>query len=377
MHRLLHPRSFARLLPWRFDEPVLSAAWALFDVYALDQRRLVVELREGPRTLRISVVPNGAEPAATRVGGLALSWMSPGPNDAGAAACRALAQALAAPGPEPEWRIPGDASQQVPEALPVRLDEVSLHDDPDHALLTRDATNYTRLYGGRPRAVRVSKVAGTAIDDAGLSMHYPAPRGHELPPSGSLYPVPSGFFRRDFRAYFAALGCAYGDGVPRTVPSPSTFARAVSRTLGHAAPLQPRLIQGARSSVSSRAWAHAVLSGTLPVGVAPAWAVGVHQRIRAVGALSRIPVDVGMLAHDISLHALGLHAVRRSTWDRLVGIAAEQIRRGGRGAVGRIARFFEGDLTRTAWDVWGALDKPQAFTEAFDGRVDALIASMR
>lgn len=392
--RALTPRSLACALAarWRFDEPVLNDRWALHDVYALDDRRIIVELREGSGTLRVAVTPDaeGSRSLAC-AGGLALSWVSPGPHDAGLAACRVLAEGLRAGGRH-RWRIPPSASWSIPEPLAPRAEEASLREDPDQALLADDARHYEQLFGGLPRAVRVHTADTRA---PGISIAFARPR-LALPPSGSLYEVPRSFARRRFHGYFARWGCTYvGDGFPRTVPTPTTFRR-VAEEEGRRPPLVPRLQRGWRGSISPRSWLSAVLGGTLPVGVAPTWAAWAHRAIRRVSGvedrsasgrlgsrgwsrqqLASIPIDVGMLAHDMSLHALGLHALSPESWEALTRVAHERLREQSWRSAVRIASFFEGDLTRAAWEVWGALEEPSEFVGAFGARVDELTRTLR
>src|SRR5690606_39162863 len=236
--------------------------------------------------------------------------MPPGPADAGVAACRALVAILGAKvADRAKWVIPKDAELLVPDAVAeeVRVEPGRLEDDPDCAMLAKDARQYARLFGAAPRAARV--VTG-ASPTPGVSLHYPPPRAGALPPSGRLYAVPQQFHRRRFRRYFAALGCTFEDGVPRTVPTPWTFEHAVIRVRGSPPPLRPRFVQGWRGSTSGAKWVERIVrEQVLPVSVAPRWAVEVHRHIRRHERLATIPVDVGMLAHDVSLHALGLHAV--------------------------------------------------------------------
>jgi hypothetical protein len=379
-HRELSPRSLASLIgpEWRFDAPVLRGGWALTDVYALGTDRVVIELRADGQTLRIAIRPMSPRGSMGGAAGLSVSWMAPGPADAGAAACRVLTELFGTKlGAGPRWVVPSEAELLVPEILgdEVRVEPARLEDDPDHALLAKDARQYERLFESAPRPVRITTGESAC---PGVSLHYPAPRNGAQPPSGRLYPVPQRFHRRRFRGYFASLGCVFRDGVPRTVPTPSTFERAVMRTRGSLPPLRPHLVRGWRGSISGRAWiARIVRERVLPVPVAPRWAVELHRAIRRVDRLATIPVDVGMLAHDVSLHALGLHAVDAACWEALIGRARERLRRGSRARALRVAAFFEGLLTRTAWEVWNEIDEPEDFASAFarrTGEVEAELA---
>jgi len=378
--RELSPRALAHALEpdWRFDERVVGE-WTLTDIYPGDATRLIVELRAGTRRLRLTVAPSlpGDRPSVNTAAGLSIAWMQPASSDAGKATCDAIRDVLArslGAGPT-AWEVPPAAELLVPDACrdEIRVEDAPIDADPDAQLLCVDAVHYERLFGTRPRGKRV-----TFGEQAhGVSIDYPAPTNGTLPPSGALYSVPTRFHRRPFRAYFAALGCVFDGGFPRTVPTPTTLDRAVRALLGHAPPLRPRLLRGAYGAISARAWTRRVaFDSVLPVAVAPRWAVEVHRVARRAGLLARVPVDVGMLAHDVSLHALGVHAVDEGWWATLLERARARLRWAHIARVRRLAAFFEGTLTRTAWEVWREVDAPEDFSAAFAQRAGELDAAL-
>lgn len=373
--RELSPRTVARLLApaWRFDAAVVGE-WTLDDVHASGRSgSVIVELRCGGAVTSIALEPDVGRAAHETACGLALSWAEPGDADAGVAACRALAAQIhaAVPDSTARWAVPDDAAVRLPDTLAAEIEvrPASLDDDPDAALLRTDAVQYARLYDVTPQAVEVH---ADGVLPIGVSVHHPAPANGAQPPSGSLYPVPLRFHRRAFRRYFGALGCAYLDGVPRTVPTPATFERAVRRALGRGPALVPCLERGRRPSTEPERWAARVAEHVLPIGVAPRWAVELHRQLRRSERLSRVPVDVGMLAHDMSLHALGLHAIPKERWEALAWRARERLRTGGRSAARRVAELFESTVTKAAWDAWNEAETPDAFAAAFERRFDAL-----
>lgn len=372
----LSPRHLAQSLgdAWRLDRP-LAAGYRLFDVYRHEQREAVlVELVAGIRRLVVEVSPHQTGPAAAHAAGLALRWRPPGPADAGHAVCQGMARALTDRlGPHPRrWRVLPSSLRHLPAALRAELGWVGarLDDDPDHALLRADGRHYARLFGADSAARRVHAVQG---DGPGISMYYPAPRRGSLPPSGAIYPAPARVVhRRRMRTYFAHLGCLFDeDGMPRTVPTPHTLTRALAGRPALAR-LRPRLVRIRGLSLRAAAWARSVAGGVLPVSVAPAWAVELMRVLRRARRLQRISIDVGMLVHDISLHALGLHAIPGAAWDALVTRAAAL---GPRHAP-QVAAFFEETLTRTCWALWRELDAPADFAGAFERRTDDLLAAL-
>ncbi|MEZ4385716.1 MAG: hypothetical protein R3A79_30635 [Nannocystaceae bacterium] len=214
-------------------------------------------------------------------------------------------------------------------------------------------------------------------DLAGVCVRYPPPRNGRLPPSAAVYPVPAQIgLRRSMRAHFAGLGFVFDDDLrPRTVPTPTTFSRALADR-GDLARLRPQLVDGRAPMLHAIAWAAHLRRGVLPISVAPRWAVQLHRLVRQVPALASIPCDVGMVVHDMGLHALGLHAIPAASWDALVARAEGRVRARGLRLVPRIAAFFEGSLTRTSWEVWRSIDAPGEFAAAFDARLPGLEAEL-
>jgi len=76
---------------------------------------------------------------------------------------------------------------------------------------------------------------------------------------------------------------------------------------------------------------------------------------------------VGMIVHDMNLHALGIHAVPAGGWEELVAQAAEIVRRRF-WVLPRLADFFEAPVTKLCWDIWRDIDEPDDFAPAFETR---------
>lgn len=377
------------------DQPVF-ADYVLTDCYRLDGKSpLLVELRRPLQSgghdrveVEIEPVPSGdlAHAFPTTVAGLGLSYRRPVSAELGLAACEALGQVLrSALGEAPRrWQLLQPALEQIPGPIcaEIECEPASLDIDPDRDLLSRDFGYYQRLYGVRPRALHVHPQGDPPH---GVSVHYPAARNGRVPNSAAVYPAPTRIsHRRRMRRYFASLGCSFDDeGVPRTVPTPSTYAEALADREGLAT-IRPRMLGRVWGSLSHMHWSALVRQGTLPVTVAPSWAVALHQRLRDIEPLSGIPCDVGMTVHDVGLHALALHAVPEAAWDELVGLALGRARKrplsvlaGPWGVLARLALFFEGPVTRCCWDAWRDADEPEQFQQVFEPGFVGLCEQLR
>ncbi|PRP97517.1 hypothetical protein ENSA5_33530 [Enhygromyxa salina] len=388
----LSPRHLLELLRPALDlDAHVFGDYVLADCYRLDEREPVcIELRRGLDAVEIEVVPvaakgEGHEPPA-RVAGLGLSYRVPAPAEVGVAACRTLADALRTSLGDGarRWTVTPPSLRELAEpiAAEVRREPATLDDDPDRALLLRDFGYYERLYGVRPEPFYVVAQGERA---PGVSVYYPAPRNGRVPNSAAVYAASMRIaHRRRMRRYFAGLGCVFDDeACPRTVPTPTTYARALAGRAGLAR-VRPRLIAGVGASLRPIHWGVLVRRNLLPVTVAPSWAVELHRRARDVELLANIPCDVGMTVHDMGLHALGLHAVPREAWDRLVNLAFEHVRArpwsvlgGPWGVLGRIASFFEGPVTTHCWDAWREADEPEDFEASFAPHFAALELELR
>jgi hypothetical protein len=374
----LDPRSLADWIEpeLRFDEPAVGD-YRLYDIFRHETRNAVcVVLQKDDEVLTIEIAPSREAPSAANAAGLDLSWQNPGPAEAGLAVCQMLAERLSARlGREPRtWRLrPGDADR-IPRALSDEIELVpgSFADDADAAALEQDARHYQRLYDAEPLPVRVRCRAGSSV---GLSVHYPRPK-NRFQPSSAVYPVPLRWVsRRIFRRYLAAFGCAFEHGEARIVPTPATFERARAQLVPDGAPLRIELARGRFQLVLARTWIRRVaFENILPVRVAPDWAVGLYGMIRRAARRSPGPIDVGVLAHDVSLHALAFHAIPRHAWSELTEIAARRL--GRHGGAGRLARFFEEDLTRACWSVWRTVERPTDFGSAFEPAFDDLKSAL-
>jgi hypothetical protein len=373
----------------QLDDVVLDG-YVLADCFRLDAGEpLRVELRRDRDRFELQVEPavelEERRPLA-RVAGLDVSYRNGAPSDLAAAACRRFAEHLQlALGDAPRrWTFAPPSLRELPArvAAELRFEPATLDRDPDRELLRRDFANYERLYGVRPEVVAVH-VEGTPAP--GVSIHYPAAHDGRVPNSGTVYPLaPRIAHRRRMRRYFAGLGClADDDGFPRTVPTPTTFTRALDRVSSNAR-MRPRMIAGVSASLRPIHWGVLVRRNLLPVTVAPRWSVEVHRRIRDIGPLQNIPCDVGMLPHDMSVHALALHAVPGDAWDELLAEGQQRVRArpwsvlaGPWGVLARLASFFEGAITTRCWAAWQEAEEPDEFADRFAPHFDALVHELR
>lgn len=376
----LSPRRLLALLQARLklDDPVVGD-WLLADAYRLSAAEpMCIELRRaaGGGCVRVEFEPDDTgsskpEPYL-RVAGLRVGYRSRVATPEALSGSRALADALEAViGPEPRaWvAAPPGLSELVDEVeAEVSWRPSTLAVDPDADLLERDRDHYERLYEARPD---VRQVSACDRDAPGVSIHYPASRGARVPNSAAVYPSSLRVaHRRRMRRYFGGLGCVFdAQAVIRTVPTPATYHKAVPAGFAR---VRPTMVRGLTASVPPVVWGALVGRNVLPVSVAPRWAVELHRRIRGVGLLAQIPCDVGMLVHDIGLHALALHAVPAEAWDELVAMAVDRVRarpasvlRGRRGVLGRLGTFFEGSVTTHCWHTWHAVDEPEDFATEF------------
>ncbi len=372
----------------RLDGELIDG-YVLADCYRLEQRDpLRVELRRGSEQIELRVTPtleDGPQPAA-RAAGLDISYRNGAPDQLAMAACRRFAEHLeGALGPTPRrWILAPPSLRELPAqvAAELHVEPASLDRDPDRDLLRRDFANYERLYGVQPEVVEVH-VEGQRAH--GISVRYPAAHDGRVPNSGTVYPLaPRITHRRRMRRYFASLGCIVDDdGFPRTVPTPTTLARALASTSGRAR-VRPRMIAGVSASLRPIHWGVLVHRNLLPITVAPRWSVELHRRIRDVGPLQNIPCDVGMLPHDMSVHALALHAVPEAAWDELLALGHSRVRArpwrvlaGPWGVLAKLAEFFEGAITTHCWAAWQEAEEPEDFTDRFAPHFDALVRELR
>jgi hypothetical protein len=388
----LSPRALLEILApaLRLDDELVEG-WTLADCYRLDEREPVcLELRRAGERVELEVEPEVGEGEAPKpaagAAGLRLGYRVTAAREAAVAACRALAELLEAQlgAAARSWVVEPPSLAHLAEAVAaeVRCEPASLVGDPDRALLLRDFDAYERLYGVRP-GVFVVHVQGEAVP--GVSVHYPAARNGRVPNSAAVYPAARRVaHRRRMRRYFGHLGCSFDvQGCPRTVPTPTTYARALAGR-GGLARVRPKMIAGVSASLRPVHWGVLVRRSLLPVSVAPPWSVEIHRRIRDVELLANIPCDVGMLVHDMGLHALALHAVPAEAWDELLRRAFERVRArpwsvlaGPFGLLARLASFFEGPVTTHCWKAWQEADEPEDFERCFAPHFDALRDELR
>lgn len=372
----------------RLDDELLDG-WVFTDCLRLETREpLRLELRRGIERMELRVEPavEGGPQYPATAGGLSIYYRNGAPDDLAAAACRRLAEHLErALGSAPrQWTLAPPSLRELPAkvAAELHVEPATLDRDPDRELLRKDFSNYERLYGVRPEVVEIH-VEGRALP--GICVRYPAALDGRVPNSGMVYPLsPRISHRRRMRRYFASLGCVVDDdGMPRTIPTPTTLARALAGATGRAR-IRPRMIAGVSASLRPIHWGLLVRRNLLPITVAPRWSVEVHRRIRDVGPLSNIPCDVGMLPHDMSVHALALHAVPEEAWDELVAVGRSRVRArpwrvlaGPWGVLAKLAEFFEGAITTHCWAAWQEAEEPEDFADRFAPHLVALVDELR
>jgi hypothetical protein len=371
------------------DEPVVDD-FRLADCHRLGEGDpVIVELLRGPQE-RIVVAVDAIEdddphePAA-RVAGLGLSYRESVSRELGLEACKLLASLLDRRlGASPRRWVPPSSSRcslAGPVAAEVTWRRATFDEEGDRSVLERDFDHYARLYGVRPAVAQV--VVG---EDAapGVSVHYPAPVGDRVPNSAAIYPIsPRITHRRRMRRYFGGLGYAFDEhGQARVVPTPQTYGRALTGRAGLAR-VRPHMVASRTSSLSPLRWGSIVRRHVLPISVAPRWAVELHRHTRNVRLLENIPCDVGMIVHDMSLHAMALHAVPEAAWDALVRRAVARVRArpwsllaGRLGMLARLAAFFEGPLTSACWEAWREADEPEDFASCFSARFESLMHAL-
>ncbi|MFV8751541.1 hypothetical protein ACNOYE_13440 [Nannocystaceae bacterium ST9] len=385
---LLSPRNLLGWLAPSFalDRQVVGG-YRVTDCYRLSASEPVrIELRQGFERFEIEVEPSGeARPGRVpaSAAGLDFGYRRPAPVDLALVACTRAAEALRArlgPGPR-RWVVAAPGLAELAESIAdeVRCDEVGLDSDPDAALLERDFRAYERLYGARPRARQVS-VLGQPTP--GLSVHYPAPAAGRVPSLASLIATSLRVaHRRRMRRHFAELGFVFDDqAILRTVPTPTTYSRALARREGLAA-LRPRMIAGVRASLWRVQWGALVRRNILPISVAPSHAVVLYAAASRLGLMSRIACDVGMAPHDMGVHAAAIHAMPDGAWDELLALAVERARARLSplltGVLARLAGFFEGPVTARCWRAWYDADEPEDFERCYAPQHRALLDELR
>jgi hypothetical protein len=373
----------------QLDDELLDG-YVLADCYRIHEREpLRVELRRDRDRFELQVEPSseveGRRPPASAAG-LEISYRHGAAPQAAAAACQRFAEhlRLALGDATRCWTMAPASLLELPArvAAELRIEPGTLDGDPDRELLHHDFASYERLYGVRPEVLEVHVEGKSA---SGVSIYYPPARNGRVPNSGTVYPLASRIaHRRRMRRYFAGLGyVADADGFPRTVPTPTTFTRALEHRSGRAR-VRPRMIAGVSASLRPVHWGVLVRRNLLPVTVAPRYSVEIHRRIRDVGLLQDIPCDVGMLAHDMSVHAFALHAVPEDAWDELVVVGFERVRArpwsvlaGPYGVLARLANFFEGSITNHCWAAWKEADEPEDFADRFAPHFQTLMHELR
>jgi len=343
----------------------LVRGWKLYDVHAHEERpTLRFELTdERDRIVELEVCPAGER--------LAVEWHRSSADTQAAQAARALLEEALKGLPAEIGRvadaigIDGHARVQVRDATAWR--------DP---LLLKDFRAYRLLYGRWPRRVRVSTAESKAFGD---SVEYPEPVRGTRSSAATLYPFPRRFrTRRRFREYLAKLGFVVAaDDRACVVPLPETFLEGATALTGRVPAWMPSIEPLDLWRRSARSWARRVTRGVLPVSVPPPALTGLFRLLWPARRPVQPPFAPGMLAHDMSLHAFAVHRVRFEALESVVDL--ESLRRASfrtrRRRLYRLADWFEGPLTRAAWDVWQHVDRPEAFDAPFAAKLPSLARS--
>lgn len=357
---------------WSFDQAYAADSVA-YDVYVHPQRAaLCLEFTRAGKTTVLEVRPHDGGPAAAKAHGLVVSYERTASSQPQA---KALCDQVAADlrtwhqtqERAPRWLCPHSRDTPLPGALALEV-QVRPLAVPVERELARDMNHYEALYGSRPTA-RELLVRGKAI---GVSVHYPAPSGGTVPASAAIYPGPALVRRRRrLRLHFAELGCVFDEeGMPRTVPTPATLRSALESRHEKFIPL--RWVKRRGLPMEAREWvAYVLRERTLPITLAPRFVVYAHRALRRLVPSSTIPVDVGMLVHDASVHGLVFSDIDAALWDEF-SRHAKSIHRRGRRQAFAVARFYEETLTNACWRTWRSVDEPARFSERFNQEVDAL-----
>ncbi len=358
-HRLLEVTNGALVI-----DRELVRGWRLYDVHPHEERAsLRLELvDDADRIVEIEVHARGERSV--------VEWRSVSEDAQAASAATARIEEVLRKVPVAAWSSSSAAETIDPAGIALR--EIETWSDP---LLARDFRGYRLLYGCQPHRVRVS---ARACEAAGDSARYPEPVNGRLY-AGALYPFGKRFLRRRrFREYLAKLGFALdANGYARTVPLPETFRAAVTTTTGHAPAWVPRIEPLRLRRTGNEAWAKRAARGEPPTMVPPMPLVRLLSLLPATRPVSP-RLAPGMLVHDMSLHAFALHRVRPEVLETIVGWArlpkkSSKVRRR---RLYRLAPWFEGSLTRAAWEVWNQIEgRPEAFDARFAKKLSSLARS--
>jgi hypothetical protein len=356
----------------RLDDEIL-AGFTLSDCYRISEHEPVcVELRRASQRLELTVQPAELGAAMLEVAGLGVSYRVPAPVDLAGAACKLLAELLAAAlgTDRRRWTLMPPSLLEVADAVAseIRTEPATLASGPDHQLLQRDFEAYHSLYATHP--VPVSVFVGD--DSPGISLRYPDPTNQY--PFGPSPVRPTSLrvsHRRRMRRYFAQLGFTFDDHArPTTVPTPTTYARALSNR-DDLTSLRPCLVDC--EGLSPRRWAQLVRQHQLPIPVATRRRVELHCWLRD-HRLPTLRCDVGIIMHDLGLHGLALHALPNDAWEELVARAHERFVRPARPwSYARFATFFEGPVTNRCMLAWSEADEPEDFESCLASHWGALL----
>jgi hypothetical protein len=360
----------------RLDDEVVGG-FKLSDCYRISEHEPVcIELRRASQVFEITIQPIELDTAMLEVAGLGVSYRGDAPVEIGCAACKRVADSLTTVlgGERRRWTVMPPSLLELADAVAseIRSESTTLAGDPDHQLLQRDFDAYHSLYAARP----VPLLVFVGDDSPGVSLRYPEPANqYPFGPSPVRETSLRVAHRRRMRRYFAQLGFTFDDQArPTTVPTPTTYTRALSKREG-LNPLRPHLVD--HVGISPRQWAQLVRGHQLPISIAPRWRVAMHRWLRD-HRLPTLRCDVGMVMHDLGLHALALHALPGEAWDELIARARERfIRPAQPWSYARFASFFEGPVTNSCLLAWGEADEPEDFERCLRSHWGGLLDELR
>lgn len=238
-------------------------------------------------------------------------------------------------------------------------------------VLAPDFDEYERRHGVCPAVLAVSGAAAPAF-----VVRYPRLPAERLPKGAYLYRAPEHFTRPKLAAHLAALGFFVDDDrVVRTVPTPRSFARLIEAMgLGDRG-YRAALIRTVSASMPTGQWLDHVVAGTFPINVGAPLFYGLSRLaertpLRRISGLSIEIADVGILAHDMGVHALAAHLLPggdvREIGDRIRARVREAgVRARDHRALEPIGSFFEEDLTLHCQTLWRRAASVAEFDAAY------------
>ncbi|HMR06188.1 MAG TPA: hypothetical protein PKA88_10425 [Polyangiaceae bacterium] len=189
--------------------------------------------------------------------------------------------------------------------------------------------------------------------------------------------------RRELAVYLRALGYFLDeDGLMRTVPSPETLHRLLSKMGVAGGGFRARLIEVDDYRVDPVSWLSFYLEGTIGINVATERFYQNNARKLALHMPNRFWCEhMTAVAHDMSVHVLLTHRIPFSHIAEMAALAEPVWRRcraeARPEALTPLVDFYEGDLPQICREVWERLSTPEDFDRAFSARRSELLARLR